>query len=197
MPVFAKRPPTLRFQFVAAKKESTLGGLPALEALAQPFGLWKKLRALSGLDPRPRTRHGYHPDLLVAQLLYCLCWGGASLADAERLNDEPLARALARTQKFADQTQLGQWLRAQSDDSIAAFWKLIAEFVAWGSARAGPRAEPMRAGPKFFSTTRRSRCRGKISKARRAIMKGTSPSPGKCFGSAPFSCRRSWMRPAM
>lgn len=136
MPVFAKRSPKLRFQFVAAKKESTLGGLPALEALAQQFGLWKKIRALPGLDPRSRTTHGYNPDLIVAQLLYCLCSGGASLADAERLNDEPLVRELARTPKFADQTQLGEWLRAQTDASIAAFWKLIAEFVQWVIERA-------------------------------------------------------------
>ena len=83
-----KRSPRLRFQFVVAKKESTLGGLPALEALAQQFGLWKKIRALPAIDPRTRTTRGYSPELIVAQLLYCLCSGGASLADAERLNDE-------------------------------------------------------------------------------------------------------------
>lgn len=58
------------------------------------------------------------------------------MADAERLNDEPLVRELVRTKKFADQTQLGQWLRAQSDASIAAFWKLIAQFAQWVVERA-------------------------------------------------------------
>jgi hypothetical protein len=72
----------------------------------------------------------------VAQWLDCFCWGGASLADAERLNDEPLVRPLARVAKFADQTQRGQWLRAQNDASSAAMWKLIAEFIAWMIARA-------------------------------------------------------------
>jgi hypothetical protein len=67
----------------------------------------------------------------VAQLIYCFCSGGASLADAERLNDEPLVRQLARVKKFADQTQLGEWLRQQNDTSIAALWQLIAEFVQW------------------------------------------------------------------
>jgi DDE family transposase len=136
VPLIAKRSPKLRFQFVVASKESTLGGLPALEALTQQFGLWKKIRALPGIDPRSRTTHGYNPDLIVAQLLYCLCSGGASLADAERLNDEPLVRELARVKKFADQTQLGEWLRAQSDASISAFWKLIAQFVQWVLGRA-------------------------------------------------------------
>ena len=138
MPLIAKRSPKLRFQFVPAKKYSTLGGLPALEALAQQFDLWKKIRALPGLDPRSRTTHGYSPELIVAQLLYCFCSGGASLADAERLNDEPLVRQLARVQHFADQTQLGQWLRHQNERSIAAFWQLISDFVQWVIARAEP-----------------------------------------------------------
>jgi hypothetical protein len=136
MPRFQKRSPKIRFEFVAAQKQSTLGGLPALEALAQEFGLWAKVRALPGLDPRTRTTHGYDPDLIVAQLLYSFCSGGASLADAERLNDEPLVRQLARTTRFADQTQLGEWLRKQSDASIAAVWQLTGEFVRWVVARA-------------------------------------------------------------
>jgi hypothetical protein len=131
-----KRSPKIRFEFVATQKQSTLGGLPALEALAQEFDLWAKVRTLPGLDPRTRTTHGYDPDLIVAQLLYCFCSGGASLADAERLNDEPLVRQLARGARFADQTQLGEWLRKQSDASIAAVWKLIGEFVRWVVARA-------------------------------------------------------------
>lgn len=63
---------------------------------------------------------------------------GASLADAERLNDEPLARQLARVGRFADQTQLGEWLRKQTAASVAAFGRLIREFVAWVVARAEP-----------------------------------------------------------
>ena len=129
MPQITKRSPKIRFEFVAAKKQSTLGGLPALEALAQQFGLWPKLRALPGLDPRVRTTHGYSPEVIVAQLLYCFCSGGASLADAERLNDEPLVRELARVRRFADQTQLGEWLRKPTDVSVAALWQLIREFV--------------------------------------------------------------------
>jgi hypothetical protein len=138
MPTVTKRSPKIRFEFVASQKQSTLGGLPAIEALAQQFDLWQKIRALPGLDPRTRTSHGYSPELIVAQLLYSFCSGGASLADAERLNDEPLVRQLARVKKFADQTQLGEWLRQQSDTSIAALWQLIAEFVQWVIARADP-----------------------------------------------------------
>lgn len=135
MPLITKRSPKIRFEFVPAKKQSVLGGLPAIEALAQRFDLWAKIRALPGIDPRVRTTHGYSPELTVAQLLYCFCSGGASLADAERLNDEPLVRQLARVQRFADQTQLGEWLRKQSGTSIAALWQLISEFVQWAIAQ--------------------------------------------------------------
>lgn len=134
MPLYRKRSPKLRFQFVPSQKQSTLGGLPALEALAQQFDLWNKVCRLPGLDPRTRTSHGYSPELIVAQFRYCFWSVGVSLADAERLNDEPLARQLARVNQFADQSQLGQWLRAQSDESIAAVWGLIAEFIARADA---------------------------------------------------------------
>lgn len=136
MPLITKRSPKLRFEFVSAKKQSTLGGLPALEALAQQFDLGQKIRARPGLDPRVRTTHGYSPELIVAPLLYCFCSGGASLADAERLNDEPLARQLARVEHFADQTQLGEWLRKPTDASVAAFWQLISQFITWVLAQA-------------------------------------------------------------
>jgi hypothetical protein len=136
MSVIKKRSAKLRFEFVASQKRSPLGGLPAVEALAQEFGLWNKIRDLPGIDPRVRTTHGYSPELIVAQLLYSFCSGGASLADAERLNDEPLARQLARVKQFADQTQLGEWLRKQSDASITALWQLIGEFIQWVLRRA-------------------------------------------------------------
>jgi hypothetical protein len=59
MPVITKRSPRLSFEFVAARKQFTLGGLPAVEALAQQFDLWKKLRAcrawIPGCAPRTAT----------------------------------------------------------------------------------------------------------------------------------------------
>ncbi len=72
MPLYRKRSPKLRFQFVPSQKQSTLGGLPALEALAQQFDLWNKLRRLPSLDPRTRTSHGYSPrtDRRATPLLF-------------------------------------------------------------------------------------------------------------------------------
>ncbi len=154
MPQITKRSPQIRFEFVAAKNQSIPGGLPAMEALAQRFGLWAKIRALPRMDPRVRPPQGYSPELNVAQLLYGFCSGGASVADAERLNDEPLARQLARGQRFADQALLGEWLRKQTETSIAAFWQLIGEFIAWTIAPA-PAARWTQAGRAevFFDDT--------------------------------------------
>jgi hypothetical protein len=136
MPSIQKRSPRIRLEFVATEKHSTVGGLPAIEALCQEFGLWGKLRALPGLDPRQRQSHGFAPEVHVAQLLYSLCSGGSSLADAERLNEEPLVRQLARVKAFADQTTLGEWLRKQTPESIGAFWGLVREFIQWVIGRA-------------------------------------------------------------
>jgi hypothetical protein len=72
MPLITKRSSKIHFEFVSAKKQSTLGGLPAIEALAQQFGLWKKIGSLPGIDHRIRTTHGYSLELNVSQLLYCL-----------------------------------------------------------------------------------------------------------------------------
>ena len=136
MPAIYKRSPKIRLEFVATDKHSTLGGLPAIEALCQEFGLREKLRALPGLDVRQRKSHGFGPEVHGAQLLYSLCSGGSSLADAERLNEEPLVRQLARVKAFADQTTLGEWLRKQSPESLSVFWELIRQFIQWVIGRA-------------------------------------------------------------
>jgi Transposase DDE domain group 1 len=136
MPAIHKKPSKLRLEFVANTDHSVCGGLPAIEALCTEFGLWEKLRALPGLDPRTRKERGFGPEVMVAQLLYSFCSGGVSLSDAEELNQEPLARLLARVPEFADQSTVGQWLRAQSTESIAGLWALTQDFVRWVLARA-------------------------------------------------------------
>ena len=136
MPAIHKGSPKIKFEFVAAQRQSVLGGLPAIEALAQEFDLWHKLRRLSLIDPRKRKGSGFGPDAIVAQFVYCFAAGGASLADAERLEEDSLARRLARMDCFADETTLGEWLRAQTPESVRAFWELIQAFIAWAAQRA-------------------------------------------------------------
>jgi hypothetical protein len=115
-----------------------LGGLPAIEALAQQFGLWKKIQTLHCLDPRSRKSRGYAPEVMLAQLLYSFCTGGDSLADAEKLKSDPIAKRLAGVKTFADESTLGEWLRAQSEESLQALARLNLEFVQWAMGQATP-----------------------------------------------------------
>ncbi len=130
-----KKPSKLRLEFVANTDHSVYGGLPAVEALCGQFGLWEKLRAISGMDPRMRKGRGAG-EVIVAQLLYSFCSGGASLSDAEELNAEALAKLLAHVPHFADQTTVGEWLRAQTPATVAGLWQVTQEFIGWVMVRA-------------------------------------------------------------
>jgi hypothetical protein len=139
MAAINKKQTRLKLQFVANTDHSIHAGIVAIEAMARRFDLWNKLRRLPALDPRKDSKRGFGPEVIVGQLIYALCSGGGCLSDSEGLNDDPLAREVFGVKKFADQTQVGQWLREQSDQSIAALRKLLHEFVAWVWQRAEPR----------------------------------------------------------
>jgi hypothetical protein len=131
MPAITKKNTRLRLQFVANTDHSIHAGLVAVEAMARRFGLWAKLCELRCLDPRKDRKRGYGPEVIVGQLIYALCSGGGCLSDSEALNDDPLAQELFGVEKFADQSQVGEWLREQSPESVGALRQLLQEFVAW------------------------------------------------------------------
>lgn len=149
------------------------------EPLAQQFDLWNKVRRLPGLAPRTRTSHGDSPERIVAPILYSFCSGGASRAEVERRNDEPLVRQLARVNQFADQTQLGQWLRAQRDASIAAVWKRIAEFIARGIARADAARWPCAGRAEVFFDDKPIEVHGLIFEGAKLNDDGDARCPGR------------------
>lgn len=136
MAAITKKSSRLKLHFVANSDHSVHAGLVVVEALANRFGLWQKLDQLPALDPRKDRRRGYSPALIVGQLIYSLCSGGGCLSDAEALNDDPLAKELFGVQKFADQSQVGTWLREQTPAGIAALRSLLREFVTWVWAQA-------------------------------------------------------------
>jgi hypothetical protein len=138
MPAIAKHDRKIKLQFVSNSTASTLGGLPAVEAVAQQFGLWKRLSACAALDPRKRKGRGFNPEVIAAQIIYTLCSGGDSLADSEALNEEPLAREISGIARFADQTTVGEWLRAQTPQSLEGLRALNRELVAWAVGQAQP-----------------------------------------------------------
>jgi hypothetical protein len=101
----------LRIEFVPADGHTVHGAQVAVVALCKRLGLWKLLRAEPACDPRTDQTRGFAPEVMAAQLIVTLCCGGVSLTDAERLQaDRGLKRALG-VKRFADQTQLGEWLR--------------------------------------------------------------------------------------
>ena len=138
MPAIIKKETRLKLEFVANTDPSIHAGLVAVEAMARRFGLWEKVRALHCLDPRKDKKRGYSPEVILGQLIYALCSGGGCLSDSEALNDDPLARELFGVGKFADQSQVGQWLREQTEESVAALRELLQEFVQWVWRQAEP-----------------------------------------------------------
>ena len=130
------KPKKIIIQFIENTDTSIHAGLPVIEAMARKFGLWKKIDALRCLDPRKDRSRGYSPAVIVGQLIYALCSGGGCLSESEALNDDPLVGELFGVAKFADQSQVGEWLRAQTDEGIAALRALLREFVEWITSRA-------------------------------------------------------------
>lgn len=138
MAAITKKETRLKLQFVANTDHSIHAGLVAVEAMARRFGLWDKIRRLGCLDPRKDKQRGYSPEVIIGQLIYALCSGGGCLSDSEALNDDPLARELFGVGKFADQSQVGEWLREQSSESVAALRGLLHRLVAWVWQQAPP-----------------------------------------------------------
>lgn len=154
MPAITKKETRLKLEFVANTDHTIHAGLVAVEAMARRFGLWEKVRKLGCLDPRKDQRRGYSPEVILGQLIYALCSGGGCLSDSEALNEDPLARELFGVKKFADQSQVGEWLRGQSAESVAALRRLLGEFVAWVWQHAEP-SRLLHAGQRevFFDDT--------------------------------------------
>jgi hypothetical protein len=110
----------LTIEIAPANGHTVHGGQVAVAAMCKKLGLWALLRGEPALDPRKDRTRGFAPEVMAAQLIVSLCCGGVSLADAERLQSEKgLKRALGVT-RFADQTQLGEWLRGLGSEGVAA-----------------------------------------------------------------------------
>ena len=120
----------LRIEIAPARGHTVHGGQVAVAALCKKLGLWALIRAERALDPRTDRTRGFAPEVMAAQLVVSLCCGGVSLADAERLQaDKGLRRALGVT-RFADQTQLGEWLRGLGPAGLAALRRVLRQTVA-------------------------------------------------------------------
>lgn len=138
MPAFTKRKTKLHLRLTNSHQASAHGGQLLVDALCRRFGLWKRIQDEPALEARQRTGSGFSPVGIVAQLLFTFTSGGASLADAERLGADRVLMRLLGLDKGADQTTIGQWLRAQDQDGVRAIHRLNAEWVDWASQQAKP-----------------------------------------------------------
>ncbi len=138
MPVFTKRKTKLHLQITNSDQASAHGGQLLVDALCRRFGLWKRIHEEPSLDPRKRTGAGFSPVANTAQLIFTLTSGGASLADAERLGQDRVLLDLLGLEKAADPTTLGEWLRAQTPESVRALHRINAQLVDWASGQAKP-----------------------------------------------------------
>ena len=138
MPAFTKRKTKLHVQLTHSDQATAHGGQLLVDALCRRFGLWEKIHAQPSLEVRKRTGAGFSPVANVAQLLFTLTSGGASLADAERLGQDRVLMRLLGLAKGADQSTLGEWLRNQTPEGVRALHRLNAELVDWASREAKP-----------------------------------------------------------
>ena len=138
MPAYTKRKTKFHLHLTNSHHTTAHGGQVLVDALCRRFGLWKRLHDEPALEHRKRTGAGFSPVSNTAQVLFTLTSGGASLADAERLAQDGVLMELLGLEKGADQTTLGEWLRAATPETVRALHRLNAEFVDWSRQQAKP-----------------------------------------------------------
>jgi hypothetical protein len=136
MALFSKRKTKLHLHLTNSEHASAHGGQVLIDALCRRFDLWKRIQDEPSLDPRKRPAVGFTPAAVIGQLLFTLTSGGVSLADAERLGQDKVLLDLLGLDKAADQTTLGEWLRAQNKESVLALHRLNWELVDWAAQQA-------------------------------------------------------------
>ena len=125
--------PRIEIEFRTMEEASAKGGVFAVKAFAEEFGLWEWVKAEKSLDSRKQKglRKGYDPVVYVATFLFGFAGGGASMADFERLNDEAGLKEFLGIKRFPDETTLGEWMRAIGAEGASALWRLNRAFITW------------------------------------------------------------------
>jgi hypothetical protein len=138
MPAYTKRKTKLHLELANSEHASAHGGQVLIDTVCRRFDLWQRLQKIPSVDPRKRQGSGFAPAAIAAQLIFTLTSGGASLADAERIGQDRVLMDLLGLDQGADQSTLGEWLRAQTKESVQGLHQLNAEFVDWSIAHATP-----------------------------------------------------------
>ncbi len=126
---YRKRKTRYSLELTGKGRSTAHGGQVLIDALCRRFRLWERISRIENLDPRRRKGAGYDPETLCAQVIFTLSSGGTTLADAERLGQDAILLESVGLEKVADQTTLGEWLRAQTPESLRRLCKLNSDFV--------------------------------------------------------------------
>lgn len=126
---YRKRKTRFEFELTGKGRTTAHGGQMLVDALCRRFGLWERIARIEGLDPRTRKTVGHDPEAMAAQILFMLTSGGTTLADAERIGQDTVLLESVGLEKVADQTTLGEWLRAQTPESVRRLNRLNSDFV--------------------------------------------------------------------
>lgn len=126
---YRKRKTRYEFELTGNGRTTAHGGQVLVDAICRRFGLWERLAQIDGIDPRKRKGAGHDPESLAAQIIFTLTSGGTSLADTERLGADVVLLESVGLEKVADQTTLGEWLRAQTAASVQSLCQLNSDFV--------------------------------------------------------------------
>lgn len=138
MAAFKKKNCRFHLDLATGENISSHGGQILIDSLATRFDLWNWLAAIPGLDPRKRLTAGFSPSAIIAQILVGFTSGASSLADIERVGSDRVLLELVGLAKGADQSTLGQWLRAQTSKTVEAVMAVNRAFVGQVLAQAAP-----------------------------------------------------------
>ena len=138
MAAITKRKTKLHLQITNSDQATAHGGQVLVDALCRRAGLRTRIHDEPALEVRKRTGASFFPLAIMAQFLFAFTSGGASLADAERMGKDRVLMDLLGLHKGADQSTLGEWLRAQTPESVRVLHRINADFVDWSSQQAKP-----------------------------------------------------------
>jgi len=135
---YTMKNPRIELEFRGSEEATAKGGVFAVKAFAEQCGLWERVGAEAALESRKDTSKGYEPVVYVATFLFGFASGGASMADFERLNDEPGLKRFLGISRFPDETTLAQWMRAIGKEGAKILMGINREFIAWALERIAP-----------------------------------------------------------
>ncbi len=102
MALFRKHRSPFKIELTNSDQATAHGGQLLIDAFCRRFGLWQRIAHEPLLDPRRRKSLGFAPEAILAQLLFTLTSGGASLSDAERLGQDNVLLVLLGLDKGSD-----------------------------------------------------------------------------------------------